>query len=421
MPGALDWIIAKIVTPLGRRLGARRYARGAPRALWCGAPILTLPLKAQATRLLGFESRSVVFETYYITRGFDLNLRRLANGAARIGPRAARTMDRLILIWGLLRYDVFHYFFDRGLMHPQGRFGVDMQELDWLRAAGKRVYVFAYGADVRLRERTLALGRWNFCVDCPTPKKFCLCDDETGGARLAAICARITAPVALGDMLAYPPNARNMHYWPIATAPVAAPPARRDTLRIAHAPNHTHFKGSAYLEATIETLRREGAPIEYVKVQGRPNVEVIDIFRDADLVADQFIGGAYGYTALEAMALGKPVLSYVRSADLVEAAQECPLINVTPDTLEITLRWCLANRDRLVTIGAQGAAYVARWHDVSAIAARLGRLYRETGDFPQATLDAIAAQETRETRRRASIATVEGWAHPFQVLSGEPA
>lgn len=421
MQDILEWVIVRIAAPLGRRLGARRYARGAPRALWCGAPILTLPLKAEATRLLGFKSTSVVFETYYITRAFDLNLRKLANGAARLGPRAGRTMDRLILIWAMLRFDVFHYFFDRGLMRPQGRSGVDLQELEWLRAAGKRVYAFAYGADVRLRARTLALGRWNFCVDCPSPMTFCLCDDEKGRAQLDGICARITAPIALGDMLAYPPGARNLHYWPID---VAATQARRPDaiekrnggpLRIAHAPNHKHFKGSSYLEAAIETLRAEGAEIDYVKVQGVANTQVIRMFAEADIVADQFIGGAFGYTALEAMALGKPVMTFVRGADLVEAPHECPLINVTPDTLVEVLRWCVTHRDSLARIGAQGEAYVRRWHSVEAVAARFGDLYRETGDFPAAVLDDIAAHQAREEGRRRAIPSLSGWEHPFQV------
>ncbi|MFX6226281.1 hypothetical protein ABTF68_22675, partial [Acinetobacter baumannii] len=79
-------------------------------------------------------------------------------------------------------------------------------------AAGKYVYAFTYGADVRLREATLALGRWNFCTECPEPGKFCICDSAAGYAAPSASSKFLTAAVALGDMLTYVPGARNIHY-----------------------------------------------------------------------------------------------------------------------------------------------------------------------------------------------------------------
>jgi glycosyltransferase involved in cell wall biosynthesis len=218
-------------------------------------------------------------------------------------------------------------------------------------------------------------------------------------------------------MINYPPGCRNMHYWPIDTDRIK-PMLRQATdgpLRIAHAPNHTHFKGSIYLEAAIDRLRAQGHAIEYTKIQGVPNTEVIRLFSEADVVADQFIGGAYGYTALEAMALGKPVLTYVRSPDLAEAVDECPLINTTPDTLEIVLRWLLENRTKLPLIGAQGRVYIERWHSVPAVAERLGRMYEETGDFPQPVIDNIRKQRARQEDARTRIPAAPCWDHPWRI------
>lgn len=407
----------EVAVPLGRRRTQARLAKGTPRSLWGVTPILTLPLKARADRLLGFRSHSLVFVTYHITRSFDINLHKLTGAVFKFAMPLAPAYDHLLLAWALLRYDVFHFFYDRGLTRPVTRFGVNPVELDILRAAGKRVYLYAYGADVRRRDATLALGRWNFCAECPEPGRFCVCADDEGAHLMQGMAERVTQAVALGDMLAYVPDARNLHYWPIDidALPPGPPPRPDGPLRIAHAPNHTHFKGSHYLEATIEKLRTEGHDIEYVKVQGVPNAEVIRLFGIADLVADQFLGGAFGYTALEAMARGKPVLTYVRSPDLVEAAEECPLINVTPDTLEATLRWVLANRKRLPAIGAQGRRYVERWHAIDAVADRLGRMYEDTADFPPATRQRITAHREGERRRRAALPPAAGWEHPFRV------
>lgn len=415
--GWIDRLIVKWLVPLARWLGERRLERGRARALWAATPILTLPLKARATRSLGMESTSLVFTTYYITQNFDLNLRYLVNGAAKLGPFSSAVIDRLVLVWAMLRYDVFHFFFDRGLMRPSARFGIRLDELDLLKLAGKRVYGFAYGADVRLRAKTLTLGHWNFCTECPQPTAYCLCDDGPGQVLLDAICDRLTAPVGLGDMLAYPKGAVNLHYWPIEVSglPSLTPLGKcGSTLVIAHAPNHTHFKGSHHLEAIIDKLVADGNAIRYVKIQGVPNEEVIRLFDEADLIADQFLGGAYGYTALEAMARGKPVISFVRSPELVEAIGECPIMNATPDSLEATLRWCLANRSLLAEIGAAGRTYVQRWHSVEAVAARLAKLYLDTSDFPAPLVQKLKMAITEETVRKDAIAP-HTFDHPFRV------
>lgn len=412
-----QWLLNDYVMPRAKGWSDARLAKARPRSLWGVTPILTLPLKAQADRLLGFRSHSLVFVTYHISRNFDFNLRKLVNATAKLAPQLSQALERMILAWAIARYDVFHFFYDRGLMLPVTRFGVNPQELDLLRSAGKRVYLYAYGADVRRRGATLALGKWNFCTECPDPGRFCVCDDASGSEIMEGMCERVTQAVALGDMLAYVPDARNMHYWPIDTAaiPLGAPSRRDGPLKIAHAPNHTHFKGSGHLEAAIEKLRSQGHQIEYVKVQGVPNTEVIRLFGEADIVADQFIGGAYGYTALEAMARGKPVLTYTRGPELIEAPEDCPLINVTPDTLEETLLWCVTHRDKLAAIGAQGRAYIERWHSISAVASRFGQMYEDTAAFPDAMLAKIRAQRDAEARRRASVPNATDWKHPFLI------
>src|ERR1700737_4580095 len=66
-----------------RRNTERRIASGTVRTLWASTPILTLPILAQCDRLLGFRSSSLVFNTYYVTRSFDINLI-LFEGALRL-------------------------------------------------------------------------------------------------------------------------------------------------------------------------------------------------------------------------------------------------------------------------------------------------------------------------------------------------
>ena len=399
------------------RHAERRRRRGRLRSLWGATPILTLPLKARADRMLGLESESLVFTTYYISQQFDWNLRRLAGAVGRLAPGLRPALDNGVLAWAVRRYDLLHFFHDRGLMQPAGRFGIRAEELAIYRRAGKPVYLLAYGADVRTREATLALGRWNFCTECPEPGAYCICSADEG-QRLAGTAALATAAIGMADMVGYVPDAVWLDYWPVDTEHVTARPPTPPygPLRIAHAPNHTHFKGTRHLLQAIESLRSEGHAIEIVIVQGVPNTEVLRRFAEADIVADQLIGGAYGYTALEAMALAKPVLSYVRDPGRVEAAHECPVINATPTTLPATLRWCLANREQLAAIGRQGRAYVERWHTISAVAERLGRLYARDPALGAALGARIVAHARAEAARREAVVAAPGWAHPFHIL-----
>ncbi len=391
-------------------------ARGTPRALWGVTPILTLPLKARATRHLGFRSESVVFQTYHITRRFDLNLRKVVGAVGKLAPSALPAFYQVLLGIAILRYDVFHYFADRGIVPPKSRFGVDLDELAALKAAGKRVYLFHYGADVRLHQRTLdAFGEPNACTGCEHPGRYCLCDDATGGPALLAAHRLATASVSMGDMLAYVPGAINAPYWPIdvAALPPRPPQNLHSPLRILHAPNHTHFKGTTDIEAAIDRLKAEGYAIDYMRISGLSNDEVMARFAEADLIVDQVIAGMHGYTSVEAMAQAKPVIAYLKGPEMVLDPAACPIINARHDTIFDALLWAANHRAALTAIGEQGRRYAEQWLTVEAVAARLAAVYLATADWPEPVTDRLRAAIATEAKRRSAIQNVEDWTHPF--------
>ena len=94
----------------------RRLKRGRVRSLWGCTPILTLPMKSRADRSLGFVSHSLVFTTYSIFRNFDINLSKLVGISYRLDYTFGRTIHRFVLYIAMRRYDVFHFFFDRGIL-----------------------------------------------------------------------------------------------------------------------------------------------------------------------------------------------------------------------------------------------------------------------------------------------------------------
>jgi len=138
------------------------------------------------------------------------------------------------------------------------------------------------------------------------------------------------------------------------------------------------FKGTRFLEAAIQELQAEGAPVELVLVERVPNAEALEIYRSADVVFDQCLVGYHGYFALEAMALGKPVMCYIRKPqEYLLAPDECPIINVHVGSLKEKIRAIASDRASLATIGRRGRAYVEKYFSPQAFSQRLARAYRD--------------------------------------------
>ena len=391
-------VLRKIIVWQATNSTAKRRKSGNLRTLWGVTPILTLPLLAQCDRKLGFRSNSLVFNTYHISKNFDFNFEhfeRIVLRFSRYFPPLFRVFRRLVFYRFLFSYDVFHFFYDKGILPTPRPYGISIEELEILKQSGKILYTYAYGGDVRTRTETLALGSPNICQECPKPGAFCICVQEEHDHAFADLGEYTTAKLAMGDMLYYVPGCRDLHYWPIDLRHFKMSPVVRrngEALRIAHAPNHPHFKGTRYLVDAVGALKEEGENIELVQVQGVPNAEVIELFRSSHLVADQFFDGFHGYTALEAMALGRPVLCFLRGPDMTIDPDTCPIINTRPEEVYSNLRKCLSGEIDLTALGEQSRNYVDHYYSLEAVAARLGDLYVETAELSPTARRHIAAR-----------------------------
>jgi glycosyltransferase involved in cell wall biosynthesis len=387
--------LLEFATLLGRWATRRRLAKGRPRSLWGVTPILTLPIKARCDRLLGLKSNSIVFTTYHVSSHFDINLTKPTAYITTRAPYLVHIWCKLVLAWALLRYDIFHFFYDRGILIPDNptepdqrlMIGINEQELSLLDRADKRLYCYTYGSDVRSRERTLALGPYNCCMDCPEPGRFCICSDAGSRKNIERIRPHAKALLATTDNVNDVDGSRLFHYWALDLDRIAYIGVTRNDgpLVVAHAPNHAAFKGTRFLERAVAQLNEEGVNIELRMVSGVSNEKVLQIFADADVIADQFIAGGYGYTLLEGLARGKPVLCFLRNPKWIAAPEECPVIKTDPEHLVDTLRWCVDFRHELPRLGQRGRLYVEKYYSIPAIAARLGELYLETAGFPKMT------------------------------------
>jgi hypothetical protein len=151
---------------------------------------------------------------------------------------------------------------------------------------------------------------------------------------------------------------------------------------VVHAPSHRGTKGTRFVLDAISQLKAEGVAVKFLLVEGMTHTQARRMYEEADLVIDQLLAGWYGGVAVEAMALGKPVICYIREGDLgfipQQMRQDLPIIRATPGNIYDVLReWLTARRHELREVGSRSRAYVERWHDPLNIAATLKIAYEE--------------------------------------------
>lgn len=147
-------------------------------------------------------------------------------------------------------------------------------------------------------------------------------------------------------------------------------------LRIGHAPTHRGVKGTVHVLAAAEELRQKGYEFELVLIEGLSNQDAKAVYEQVDVLVDQLYAGWYGGLAVELMALGKPVVAYIRDGDLDRIPEgmrlDLPVVRADPSSIVEVLESLLRSpRSELVTLGKRSRAYVERWHDPIAIAQRI--------------------------------------------------
>jgi hypothetical protein len=131
-----------------------------------------------------------------------------------------------------------------------------------------------------------------------------------------------------------------------------------------------NIKGSEFVVSAVESLARSGLDVELIQISGVTSREMRFHQVQADIVVDQLIYGGYGSTALECLALGKPVVCYIRESwkqFLTSHFPEwdwCPIISATPLTVEAELRKLVENDELRTQIGIESRRFAEQFLDV---------------------------------------------------------
>ncbi len=110
-------------------------------------------------------------------------------------------------------------------------------------------------------------------------------------------------------------------------------------------------------------------------VQNVPHHLAREAIRRCDVYVDQLVYGAHGQAAVEAMALGKPVICYISPYMADRYPVELPIVSATRESLPEILARLITDPALRRRLGEQGRAYVEKYHDSRPLALQLMSIY----------------------------------------------
>ena len=287
----------------------------------------------QALRARGIDARLVVFNRYALHPEADRSLD-LRGGQLRRQLAQWRALAQL-----LPQTDVFHFTFGLTLVPQSAQFPL-------LNALRKKSVMHYLGSDIRGK----------------TPEQLAY-----GRKADAEIVGSYDAIRWVPDAEVIPPGVDLARIGP-------APPSDRARPLIVHAPSSRRRKGTDEVIAACAGL---DADLELV--EGLHHDEALERYRSAAIVVDQLNAGWYGLFAIEAMALGKPVVTFLHD-EAVRRTEEAlgipvPIVSATKENLRERLEPLVASAAERRRIGEASRAYAEHVHDSERLTDRLLALY----------------------------------------------
>ena len=287
----------------------------------------------QALRRRGIDAQLVVFNRYRLHSEADWSLDR-RGGFVRKQATQWSALARL-----LPKTDVFHFYFGLTLVPQSVQFPI-------LRALRKKSVMHYLGSDIRGKSREeLAFGK-------------------KAGAEV----------VGSYDAVRWVPEAEMIPPGIDVQAIRPSPPTDHARPVILHAPSSRRRKGTEQVLAACA-----GLDADLLLVEGLHHDEALERYREADIVVDQLNAGWYGLLAIECMALGKPVVTFLHDEALERTERELgarvPIVNATKGSLRARLEPLVASAAERRRIGAESRAFVEQVHDLERVADRLLALY----------------------------------------------
>lgn len=146
---------------------------------------------------------------------------------------------------------------------------------------------------------------------------------------------------------------------------------------IMHAPTDFNNKGTSFIIDAIDKLINEEYNIKKLIIENVKHDELINKYLECDIFIDQVLGGWYGTAAVEAMALGRPTLCFIREEYFryIDYGEKIPIINANPTNIYEVLKKTIENKNLLPEIGYKSRKFVEEIHDLKKLTIKLISIY----------------------------------------------
>lgn len=349
-------------------------------------------------RQLGICSRSLTFQQNYFNYPADYVL--WSSNTSFL----VKEIKRLVCILFIAsRYDIIHYNFGMTIANPFCssspeehrvrqllkhiysfyRYYLNLFELNFYVILGKKLFVTYQGDDAR--QGDYCLQKFKISIADQVDENYYSKESDKFKRNMITIldkfCYKIYSVnpdllhVLPKDTQFIPYSHISLRDWsPCYTQTHISP------LRICHAPSHRKVKGTDIILEICDRLKIQGYKFDLILIEGKSHSEARKIYETVDIIIDQIFGGWYGGLAVEAMALGKPVIVYIREEDLQfipqEMAEDLPFIRADPQNLEqVLIKVLTMPRQDLLSIAQKSRDFVEKWHDPLKIAEQIKRDY----------------------------------------------
>lgn len=290
--------------------------------------------------------------------------------------------EKPVDLWRLIEralqtFDVFHFHYARSLVPRQVGTIPGLWDLPLYGGAGKPAFFTFHGSDVRLRTEHMEADRWSYFRFADVP-----CDEDDIRKRLEIIRTYaagmwVCSPVnrRLVPDAGFHPRALLVAEWPFVG------PVNREVPVVVHAPSRRSTKGSDIVLREVEKAQERGLKFEFRVLEGLSHAGLRDALSKADVLVDNLLLGDYEVTGLEALCMGKTVIT--RLTDPVFAQMgEVPILSADPDTFGEVLERAVTDHRLRESLAEAGRGFVERHHDAKIVADKILTGYRSPAKPP---------------------------------------
>jgi len=335
-------------------------------------PLINSISHKQALIRAGFSAETYCDSVWHIISDFDIRFDKMLPGPL------ALVRAYFAFVWSVFRYKVLYISFSGGALHSTPLLAYIEPYLTTL--ADIKVVILPYGSDVY---------RADLCPDSKMAEAMDM-DYPNNRVYLGRVRRKVESwsrhadyVVSGCDWVDYMQSWDLLMLSHFAIDTVDWSPSRTSgdkksgddgEIRILHAPNHRALKGTSAFLAATEKLKSEGYRIQVVLLEKASNFEVRNAIESADIVVDQLVIGWYAMFSIEAMAMGRPVVCYLREdlLEMYEAEQlidreQLPIVSATPDSIYDVLKMLIDDAEIRKELSTRGPWFVDRYHSICAI------------------------------------------------------